>query len=90
MKSTSKHYNGDVWPNYHYVWEEKKLLRPPRELYSISEVEAVMPIKVLAELTIDRLGLVPNINREFAQIKLEAGPDVIPTLTVHIKRGTDT
>ena len=90
LKSTSKHYNADIWPNYHYVWAEKKLLRPQKELYSITEIEAKMPLKVLAELTVDRLGMVPNINHEFAKIKNSAGPDVIPTVTLHIKRGTDT
>ena len=49
-----------------------------------------MPLKVLAELTADRLGMVPNINQEFAKIKEAVGSDVIPTVTLHIKRGTDT
>ena len=90
MKSTSRRYNGDVWPNYHYVWEEKKFLRPPKELYSIGEIEAIMPLKVLAELTVDRLGKGPCINHEFGKIKEASGPDVIPTVTLHIKVGTDT
>ena len=90
MKSTSARFNGDVWPNYNYVCDAKKLLRPSRELYSIGEIEAKMPLKVLAELTIDRLGMVPNINHEFAKIKETAGPDIIPTMTLHIKNGTDT
>ena len=89
MKSTSRHFNGDVWPNYQYLWEEKKLLRPPRDLYSITEIEAKMPLKVLAELTADRLGMVPSINHEFGKIKEAAGLD-IPTVTLHIKDGTDT
>ena len=90
MKSTSRRFNGDVWPNYNYVCDAKKLLRPNEALYSIGEIEAKMPLKVLAELTIDRLGMVPNINHEFAKIKETAGPDVIPTMTLHIKNGTDT
>ena len=90
MKATSRRYNGDVWPAYHYVCDAKQLLRPPRHLYDIGEIEAKMPLKVLAELTADRLGMVPNINHEFALIKEAAGPDVIPTVTLHMKRGTDT
>ena len=89
MKSISRQYDGDVWPAYHYVCDAKQLLRPPRHLYSIGEIEAKMPLKVLAELTADRLGMVPNINQEFAKIK-EAAPDVIPTATFRIKSGTDT
>ena len=89
-KSTSRLYNGDVWPNYQYLWEEKKLLRPPRDLYSISEIEAKMPLKVMAELTVDRLGMVPNINHEFAKIKAASGPNDIPTIILGIKDGTDT
>ena len=90
MKSLSKRYNGDIWPNYHYVCDAKKLLRPDRELYSIGEIEANMPLKVLAELTFDRLGMVPNINKEFGKIKEMLEPDEIPTVTLHIKNGTDT
>lgn len=90
MKSISRQYDGDVWPAYHYVCDDKQLLRPPRHLYSIGEIEAKMPLKVLAELTADRLGMVPNINHEFAKIKEAVGSDIIPTVTLHIKRGTDT
>ena len=91
LKSTSKHYNADIWPNYHYVWEEKKLLRPlDKSVYSISEIEAKMPLKVLAELTVDRLGMVPNINHEFAKIRAASGPNDVPTIILGIKDGTDT
>ena len=90
MKTISKRYDGDVWPNYHYVSDAKQLLRPPKELYSIGEIEAKMPLKVLAEITADRLGMVPCINHEFGKLKEAAGPDIIPTVKLHIKVGTDT
>ena len=90
MKTISNRYDGDVWPNYHYVSDAKQLLRPPKGLYSIGEIEAKMPLKVLAEITADRLGMVPCINHEFGKLKEAAGPDVIPTVKLHIKVGTDT
>ena len=90
LKSISKPFNGDIWPNYNYLSQEKKLLRPlDKSVYSISEIEAKMPLKVLAELTVDRLGMVPNINHEFAKIKAASGPN-IPTVILGIKDGTDT
>ena len=90
MKSISIHYNGDIWPNYHDVWEQKQFCRPPKNTVSITEIEANVPLKVLAELTFDRIGMIPNINHEFAKLKQSSGADVIPTVTLGFKDGTDT
>ena len=90
MKSISIEYNGDIWPNYHDVWEQKQFCRPPKNTCLISETEASVSFKVLAELTFDRIGMIPNINHEFAKLKENSGPGVIPTVVFGIKDGTDT
>ena len=90
LKAKSKLYNGDIWPNYTDVSDHKWTCRPPKHAYSITETEAIIPLKALAELTVDRILLVPNINHEMGKIKEESGPDVVPTLDLHIKIGNDT
>ena len=90
LKSISKQYNGDIWPNYNDVSQQKWLCRPSRDAYFIGEIEAVMPLKVLAELTVDRLLMIPSVNHEMGRIKEASEPGVVPTLEFGDKIGTDT
>ena len=72
-----KHFGGDVWPNYHYIWEMKSFCRPPRDTYFISEMLVEIPLKVLAHHTLDRILKIPSIKVVITKLVEESPTNTI-------------
>ena len=87
-KQKSAECNADFLPCYTYVSDEKKMCRPPRDNYVITETVATIPLQPLAIHTADRILEIPYLKEVVLEMKEEAENGV--ELELEGKIGSDT
>ena len=87
-KKKSKQCNADFLPCYNYISDEKKLCRPPRDQYFITEYVATIPLKALLLHSIDRILEIPWVIQRFLELK-ETATEALDLL-FESKIGNDT
>ena len=87
IKKISKACNADFLPCYDYISQAKKLCRPPRDQYFITETSAIVPLKALVIHTIDRILQIPRVEQDILERK-RTEPNMSAKLTLKI--GNDT
>ena len=87
-KKKSRQCNADFLPCYNYISDEKKLCRPPRDEYLITEYVATIPLKALLVHTIDRILEIDWVTQRFLELKETATE--VQELLFDCKIGNDT
>ena len=87
VKQKSSKCNADFLHCYDYIVAEKVHCRPPKELYSITEIEASIPLKAIVCHTIDRILQMPKVKNPILESK-DTGAE--PNLKLYGKVGEDT
>ena len=91
VKRLSDECGAKFMPCYTDVWDAKKLCRPSKDAYTITETEARIAIEPLVHHTSDRIFDIPGVSEEISTAKAATpAPDVTVKATVNIKVGNDT
>ena len=90
IKSKSDECNASFLPCYSYINQEKVNCRPPKETITVTETEAMAPLKEVSVHTVDRIFKIPEVAAQISKAKEASENKDNFKVKATIKIGNDT